>query len=83
MKIETENKYYWISFQRLDKDNKELLIDDVIKNEHPFIYINKLRNKNILYGGLLNWKEISEKEWLLFNDILFNNDKSEYNVKLK
>lgn len=49
---------------------EDVVIDDVVK-EHPFIVITKLR-RNHKYKALLNWKEITEEDYFLFNDILYN-----------
>jgi hypothetical protein len=68
-----EKKYYWMSFER-----EKIKIEEVT-DVHPFITITKMRNHNPLYGTLLNWKEISAEEYVLFNDILFNINKPEYN----
>jgi hypothetical protein len=75
-----KDQYYWMSFELiLDKSKNEIMTIEDVTTEHPFIYITKLRNKNSNYRGLLNWKIISEKDYLLFNDILFNIGKPEYN----
>jgi hypothetical protein len=68
-----EQKYYWMLFEISD-----LKLEDVT-HEHPFIVITKRRNKNPDYKALLNWKEITKEEYDLFQDILFNIDKPEYN----
>jgi len=60
-----DKKYYWMSFQMGD-----MIIDSAV-TEHPFIVITKFR-RNPSYGALLNWRHISEEDYILFNDILFN-----------
>jgi hypothetical protein len=60
-----DKKYYWMSFEMGD-----MIIDSAV-TEHPFIVITKLR-RNPSYGALLNWRHISEEDYILFNDILFN-----------
>lgn len=63
-----EKKYYWMSFEMGD------LKVDTVDTEHPFIVITKLR-RNPSYGALLNWRHISEDDYILFNDILYNINK--------
>ena len=60
-----DKKYYWMSFEMGD-----MIIDSAV-TEHPFIVITKLR-RNSSYGALLTWRHISEEDYILFNDILFN-----------
>jgi len=60
-----DKKYYWMSLKW-----GEMTIDRV-DTEHPFISITKLR-RNPAYGALLNWRHISEEDYNLFNDILYN-----------
>jgi len=65
--METE-KYYWMSHEWGS------VKVDTVQTEHPFIVITQLRqNKDV--GALLNWKVISEEEYELFNDILYNINK--------
>lgn len=71
-----EQKYYWISFE--NKKLRPIKIEDVT-DEHPFIKMNKMRNRDSNVGNLHSWKEISKEEYDLFNDILVNNNKPEYN----
>ncbi len=73
----SEQKYYWISYE--NKRLSPLRVEDVI-SEHPFIKMNKMRNRNVNIGSLHSWKEISKEEHDLFTDILFNNNKPEYNL---
>ena len=65
--------YYWMLFEIGD-----IKIEDVT-HEHPFISITKRRNKNPEYKALLNWRKITKEEYDLFQDILFNITKPEYN----
>lgn len=60
-----EKKYYWMSLEW-----GEMKVD-MVDTEHPFIVITKLR-RNPSYKGLLNWRHISEDDYNLFNDILYN-----------
>jgi len=60
-----DRKYYWMSLEW-----GEMKVDRV-DTEHPFIAITKLR-RNPSYKGLLNWRHISEDDYILFNDILYN-----------
>jgi hypothetical protein len=60
-----EQKYYWMSHEWGTTKV------DTVQTEHPFIVITQLR-KNKAVGALLNWKEISEEEYDLFNDILYD-----------
>ena len=63
-----EEKYYWMSFQMGD------MITEQAVTEHPFIVITKLR-RNSSFKALLNWKEISKDDYVLFLDILYNINK--------
>lgn len=71
-----EQKYYWISLEY--KTLSPTKIEDVT-NEHPFIKMNKMRNRDPKVGTLHTWKEISKEEFDLYEDILYNNNKPEYN----
>ena len=68
-----KQKYYWMLF-----DFDPIVVEDVTK-EHPFIIITKHRNNNPKIGNLLNWKEITKEEYVLFQDILFDITNPKYN----
>lgn len=62
---ENINKYYWISYNEIEKEKLRI--------------INKCININPLTSTykyiLLNWKEITKEEYDLFNEINIKNDK--------
>jgi len=60
-----ETKYYWMSVKVSD------MCLDLVDTEHPFIVVTKLR-RNSSVRGLLNWKEFSKEDYILFQDILYN-----------
>lgn len=63
------NKYYWISYTSLQFTGVWIFKETVLDDKHPFEYIRLLngRSKTCV---LLNWKEITEKEYLLFTNNL-------------
>ena len=63
-----EQKYYWMLHEWRNVKG------DTVQTDHPFIAITQLR-KNSRVAALLNWKEISKDDYVLFLDILYNINK--------
>ena len=72
-------KYYWVQVLYRHKETRAIFWVQIVQREHPFItYTVKRKEADenpIHYEELFNWKEISEEEYLLWEDLhgMFHN----------
>ncbi len=67
IKGDSMSKYYFIIYmsKRLGKQ----IFDSVVIDEHPFVWLKKNQPESSFQKVIINWKEISEDEFGLYNEI--------------
>lgn len=60
-------KYYWFVFEFKSRFFDGIEKAEQVSEEHPFIEMKKWKLKALKDVALLNWKEITEEEFKLFN----------------
>lgn len=66
-----EKKYYFYSIVYFNEDDCKLRYVNDVSNDHPFVVIKQLEQLSYQFiPKLLNWKEISKEEFILFKSVL-------------
>lgn len=60
-------KYYFITY--INKRLGKQLFDSIAIDEHPFGWLRRSQSESNSKKVLVNWKEISEEEFLAYNEI--------------
>ena len=61
------NKYYFVTY--INKRLGKQLFDSTVIDEHPFEWLKRSQSESNLKTVLVNWREISEEEFRVFNEI--------------
>ncbi len=60
-------KYYFVTY--INKRLGKQLFDSIVIDKHPFAWLKKSQLESNSKMVLVNWKEISEEEFRIYNEV--------------